>query len=137
MAFGRELSPVEDLRLFEPRGAASGIRGKCSVGGNIADVESAPYSSGSARLSCPGRASCRTKVKAQTRRAPNTCLLGPRLCPHRREWAELPLCNACEESAMHKENGRIVETPVEARAGFLDRPVFVVLTVSTSAVIIV
>lgn len=38
---------------------------------------------------------------------------------------------------MHKENGRIVETPIEARAGFLDRPVFVVLTVSTVAVIAV
>ena len=36
---------------------------------------------------------------------------------------------------MHKEQGRIVETPVEARAGFLDRPVLVVLTVSTIAVI--
>ena len=36
---------------------------------------------------------------------------------------------------MHKENGRIVETPVEARAGFLDRPVLVILTVSTLAVI--
>ena len=31
---------------------------------------------------------------------------------------------------MHKEGDRIVETPVEARAGFLDRPVFVVLGVS-------
>ena len=31
---------------------------------------------------------------------------------------------------MHKEGDRIVETPVEARAGFLDRPVFVVLAVS-------
>ena len=36
---------------------------------------------------------------------------------------------------MHKENGRIVETPVEARAGFLDRPVLVVLVLSTLAVI--
>ena len=31
---------------------------------------------------------------------------------------------------MHKEGNRIVETPIEARAGFLDRPVFVVLAVS-------
>jgi len=31
---------------------------------------------------------------------------------------------------VHKEGDRIVETPVEARAGFLDRPVFVVLGVS-------
>jgi hypothetical protein len=31
---------------------------------------------------------------------------------------------------MHKEKGRTVETAVEARAGFRDRPVLVVLTVS-------
>jgi hypothetical protein len=31
---------------------------------------------------------------------------------------------------MHKERGRTVESPVEARAGFLDRPVLVVLAVS-------
>jgi hypothetical protein len=31
---------------------------------------------------------------------------------------------------MHKEAGHIVETPVEARAGFLDRPTLVVLIVS-------
>jgi hypothetical protein len=31
---------------------------------------------------------------------------------------------------MHKEGDQIVETPVEARAGFLDRPVLVVLVVS-------
>jgi hypothetical protein len=31
---------------------------------------------------------------------------------------------------MRKEGGRIVETPVEARAGFLDRPVLAVLIVS-------
>jgi hypothetical protein len=36
---------------------------------------------------------------------------------------------------MHKESGHIVETPVEARAGFLDRPVLIVLIVSTSLVI--
>jgi len=36
---------------------------------------------------------------------------------------------------MHKENEQIVETPVEARAGFLDRPVLVVLVLSTLAVI--
>jgi hypothetical protein len=33
---------------------------------------------------------------------------------------------------MHREHGQIVETPVEARAGFLDRPVLVVLLVSTA-----
>ena len=33
---------------------------------------------------------------------------------------------------MHEEAGHIVETPVEARAGFLDRPTLVVLIVSTS-----
>lgn len=31
---------------------------------------------------------------------------------------------------MHKENGHVVETAVEARAGFLDRPVLLVLAVS-------
>jgi hypothetical protein len=31
---------------------------------------------------------------------------------------------------MHKEQGHTVETPVEARAGFLDRPVLAVLAVS-------
>jgi hypothetical protein len=33
---------------------------------------------------------------------------------------------------VHKEGERIVETPVEARAGFLDRPVFVVLGASVA-----
>lgn len=32
---------------------------------------------------------------------------------------------------MEKQGERIVETPVEARAGFLDRPVALVLTVSS------
>jgi Flp pilus assembly protein protease CpaA len=36
---------------------------------------------------------------------------------------------------MHTEAGHIVETPVEARAGFLDRPTLVVLMVSTSLMI--
>jgi hypothetical protein len=36
---------------------------------------------------------------------------------------------------MHKEAGHIVETPVEARAGVLDRPTLVVLLVSTSLTI--
>jgi hypothetical protein len=31
---------------------------------------------------------------------------------------------------MHKEGDHIVESPVEARQGFLDRPVLVVLVVS-------
>jgi hypothetical protein len=35
---------------------------------------------------------------------------------------------------MHREGNRIVETAVEARAGFLDRPVLVVLVVSTCLV---
>ena len=39
------------------------------------------------------------------------------------------------EACMHREAGRIVETPVEARAGFLDRPVLVVLVVSTVLVV--
>jgi hypothetical protein len=40
------------------------------------------------------------------------------------------------EAQMEKQNGRIVETPVEARAGFLDRPVLVVLVVSATAAVI-
>ena len=36
---------------------------------------------------------------------------------------------------MHNEGGHIVETAVEARAGFLDRPMLVVLTVSTCLII--
>src|SRR6266542_7015702 len=35
---------------------------------------------------------------------------------------------------MHKEQGHTVETPVEARAGFLDRPVLVVLVTSVALV---
>jgi hypothetical protein len=37
---------------------------------------------------------------------------------------------------MHKEHGRTVESSVEARAGFLDRPVLVVLTTSLALVCI-
>jgi hypothetical protein len=37
---------------------------------------------------------------------------------------------------MHKEKGRTVESPVEARAGFLDRPVLAVLAVSLTLVLI-
>ena len=36
---------------------------------------------------------------------------------------------------MHREGNHVVETPVEARAGFLDRPVAVVLVVSTILVV--
>ncbi|MEA2905445.1 MAG: hypothetical protein QOG83_1576 [Alphaproteobacteria bacterium] len=36
---------------------------------------------------------------------------------------------------MHKDQGHTVETPVEARAGFLDRPVLVVLGVSLMLVV--
>ena len=37
---------------------------------------------------------------------------------------------------MDKEHGRVVESPVEARAGFLDRPVLVVLITSLALVCI-
>jgi hypothetical protein len=37
---------------------------------------------------------------------------------------------------MHKEKGRTVESPVEARQGFLDRPVLAVLVVSLTLVLI-
>ena len=36
---------------------------------------------------------------------------------------------------MRVEDGRIVETAVEARAGFLDRPTLVVLSISTVLII--
>jgi hypothetical protein len=36
---------------------------------------------------------------------------------------------------MHNEGGHIVETAVEARAGYLDRPTLAVLIVSTSLII--
>jgi hypothetical protein len=36
---------------------------------------------------------------------------------------------------MRKEDDHIVETPVEARAGFLDRPILVVLVVSIVLVV--
>jgi hypothetical protein len=36
---------------------------------------------------------------------------------------------------MNRESGHIVETAVEARAGFLDRPTMVVLIVSTTLAI--
>ena len=37
---------------------------------------------------------------------------------------------------MHKEQGRTVESPVEARQGFLDRPVLAVLVVSVTLLLI-
>jgi hypothetical protein len=43
-------------------------------------------------------------------------------------------CNT-GNSPVHKEEGHIVAAPVEARAGFLDRPILVVLIVSTTLVI--
>ena len=36
---------------------------------------------------------------------------------------------------MHKVHGRPVKSPVEARQGFLDRPVLVILTVSLVLVV--
>ena len=37
---------------------------------------------------------------------------------------------------MHKEQGRTVESPVEARAGFLDRPVLIVLVASLALILL-
>ena len=37
---------------------------------------------------------------------------------------------------MHKEQGRTVESAVEARQGFLDRPVLVVLVVSLALIVV-
>jgi hypothetical protein len=41
-----------------------------------------------------------------------------------------------ETGPMHKEQGRTVESPVEARGGFLDRPVLAVLIGSLALVLI-
>jgi hypothetical protein len=40
------------------------------------------------------------------------------------------VAEASKEQIMREESGRKVETSVEARAGFLDRPVLIVLGVS-------
>jgi len=37
---------------------------------------------------------------------------------------------------MHKEGDQVVETPVEARQGFLDRPVLIVLVASCMLAVI-
>ena len=37
---------------------------------------------------------------------------------------------------MRQESGHVVETPVEARAGYLDRPVAKVLMISTALVVV-
>jgi hypothetical protein len=42
-----------------------------------------------------------------------------------------------EEQIMREERGRKVETSVEARAGFLDRPVLIVLGVSLALGVVV
>jgi len=47
------------------------------------------------------------------------------------------MAKAREEHVMRDERGRKVETAVEARAGFLDRPVLVVLCVSLALGVIV
>jgi hypothetical protein len=40
------------------------------------------------------------------------------------------------ERLMEDQQGRKIETPVEARAGFLDRPVLVVLVVSLGLIVV-
>ena len=40
------------------------------------------------------------------------------------------------EASMHTEGDHVVESAVEARAGFLDRPVLVVLAVSCTLVVV-
>jgi hypothetical protein len=40
------------------------------------------------------------------------------------------------ETIMQKEGGHVVQTPVEARAGFLDRPVLVVLAAGLILVVV-
>jgi hypothetical protein len=41
-----------------------------------------------------------------------------------------------QERIMRDESGRKVETAIEARAGFLDRPVLVVLCVSLALIVV-
>jgi hypothetical protein len=47
------------------------------------------------------------------------------------------MVKALREHIMRDESGRKVETSVEARAGFLDRPVLIVLCVSLALGVIV
>jgi predicted outer membrane lipoprotein len=47
------------------------------------------------------------------------------------------VANAGKERIMREERGRKVETSVEARAGFLDRPVLIVLGVSLALAFVV
>jgi len=47
------------------------------------------------------------------------------------------VANARKEQIMREERGRTVETGVEARAGFLDRPVLIVLGVSLALGLVV
>ena len=52
-----------------------------------------------------------------------------------RSVRRVDICGAQPEQIMHEEAGRKIETPVEARAGFLDRPVLVVLCVSLALIV--
>jgi len=60
-----------------------------------------------------------------------TCHLGRPPCASALAWP-LRVKAKKRSSVVHKEGERIVETLVEARAGFLDRPVFVVLGASVA-----
>ena len=53
-------------------------------------------------------------------------------------WAALARCSGSPTcgAIMGTENGHTVETAVEARAGFLDRPVLAVLIVSTALMMV-
>jgi hypothetical protein len=69
----------------------------------------------------------------------------PRRCLQRRrarELDKLPGVYPCsyearKEQIMRDERGRKVETGVEARAGFLDRPVLIVLCVSLALGVVI
>jgi hypothetical protein len=58
---------------------------------------------------------------------------------NRRDRPGVDLCTveARKEHLMRDERGRKVETGVEARAGFLDRPVLIVLCVSLALAVVV
>ena len=67
---------------------------------------------------------------------------GPSARPRRGNRASSPgvdvcMANARKEQIMREEKGRKVETSVEARAGFLDRPVLIVLGASLALGLVV
>ena len=57
--------------------------------------------------------------------------------PRCRPRVDMPANDMREEQLMRDDEGRKVETAVEARAGFLDRPVLVVLCASLALCVVI